>query len=362
MTSFSPEDLNQTTPAWFFTRWITHFCAPIFVFLAGISSYLFYQKIQNKKTLSIFLLKRGIWLILLEILWVNFSWTLDFPTNKGFIFLQVIWVIGISMILLAALIHLPRIALLTFSALLVLGHNLLDHIQPESWGSFDWLWKTLHGSFSFIPITDNFGFLIVYAVIPWVAVMTAGYLFGFVFTLSKERRNKWLIYTGSLAILLFILLRGFNIYGDPSPWSIQERGSIFSLLSFLNVNKYPPSLSYLLMTIGSSMFLLYTFENWVASFWNRMQDVLKIYGKVPFFFYMAHFAVINIAAQIYHNIRYGESIIFLVRGQETWPAEYQAELWLTYLAWLGTVFLFYFLCRWYGKYKSTHHQWWLKYL
>ena len=362
LTPFAPEDLTQTSMGWFFTRWITHFCAPVFVFLAGTSAFLFGQQVNDKGQLAKFLLSRGIWLLFIEITVINLSWTFSWYTTTGMVFFQVIWVIGISMISLAGLIYLPEKWIAMIGLLLVAGHNALDGITPDSFGGLGWFWNLLHMGFSFIPLNRDpaFGIFVVYPLIPWIGVMALGYVFGNVMLWEKIRRQTFIIKLGLVLITMFIILRFVNIYGDPNPWNIQERGAVFTLLSFLNTTKYPPSLLFLMMTMGPGLLLLVPFENLKG----KGMEILKVFGKVPFFFYVSHFLIIHLGSRVFYYITLGENINFfrLMAMGEDFPNGYLPRLWLVYVVWGVLMVFLYFLCKWYGNYKATHGYWWLKYL
>ncbi len=358
-TPFAPEDIQQTNPALFFTRWITHFCAPVFVFLAGAGAFLYGRK-AGAAALRRFLWTRGLWLIFLEFTVINLSWMFDWPWNEGFMFGQVIWVIGLSMLLLAGLAYLPWRALLALGLALVLGHNLLDGVQPDAWGRFGWLWNVLHIGWGWIPLNEqqSFGFLVVYPLIPWVAVMLLGYVFGQVMEWAPERRSRWLWQAGLALCLFFVLLRATNWYGDPSHWAPQEAGGVYSLLSFLNTTKYPPSLLFLCMTLGPGLLLLLLFEKRT----NALTAFFEVFGKVPFFFYFLHFSIIHAGSRLYFYVTRGWHTDFFSNPPERWPEGYTSSLVLVYAAWLVLLGGMYFLCRWYARYKFSHSHWWLKYL
>ncbi len=249
---FSPTDLTQTTVPLFFTRWITHFCAPVFMFLAGTSAFLIRQG-KTKKELSYFLLTRGLWLVFLELTIVNFGWT--FNIHFPFFVLGVIWALGVSMIVLCVLVYLPYSAILGIGILLVGGHNLLDkiHIPGNTFKSF--LWSLLHdptwGKGSDQVIFKGHSVIVDYSVLPWIGVIALGYCFGYLYKpdVDASTRRKRLLMLGSASVLLFILLRALNVYGDPHPW-LTQKSSAFTILSFLKVTKYPPSLQFILLTLG----------------------------------------------------------------------------------------------------------------
>lgn len=248
---YDPLDFTQTTTAIFLTRWITHFCAPVFVFLAGTSAWLSGFK-KGKKRLSAFLLTRGIWLLFVEVLVMNFAFTFNF--HPGSIFLQTIWALGVSMMALSFLIYLPKRVILLLSLAIVFGHNLLDNVHVGGGGFSELGWSMLHES-KFLPL-HPVGIFVLYPVLPWIGVMAAGYCFGELYTsLTADNRKKKLILLGSLCIFLFIVIRFTNVYGNLGPWE-KQKSLVFTILSFINTTKYPPSLLYSLMTIGPAILLL----------------------------------------------------------------------------------------------------------
>ncbi|MCC6283011.1 MAG: DUF1624 domain-containing protein [Saprospiraceae bacterium] len=355
-TPFQPEDMTQTWPALFFTRWITHLCAPLFVFLAGISAWLYGNKVNNNKTLSRYLFTRGLWFVFLEFAVVNLSLMFEWPWVKGFVFVQVLWAIGCSMIVLSALIHLPMRWIAGIGLVMVAGHNLLDRISADSWGSFSWLWKVLHVGGGWIPFNESqsFGLIVAYPLIPWIGVMALGYVFGPVMRWEAAKRQRFLWQMGAGLILFFIALRATNLYGDLKDWAPQERGAVYSLLSFLNATKYPPSLLYLCMTIGPGLLLLLLFERTSGP----VHSFLRVYGQVPFFFYLIHFSLIHALSAMY----FGWEVDFFFSPPDTWPPDYVQSLGLVYVVWLLFIGVMYLVCRWYGKYKFSHDYWWLKYV
>ncbi len=351
---FAPEDLTQTTPAIFFTRWITHFCAPVFVFLAGTSAFLSGQK-KTKQELSKFLLKRGVWLIILEFTVVNFAWSFNY--KLPFIGLGVIWAIGISMIVLAAAIHLHFKAVFALGLILICGHNLLDAVHFDSV-----FWSALHEPKIF-NLDEGHRVRFSYPVLPWIGIMLLGYCFGKLYTkdFSAGARRKWLIITGAAAIALFVVTRALNIYGDPAPWSSQSSAT-FTLLSFLNTTKYPPSLLYTLMTLGPAMLFLAIAEKISGSL---ARAIIRI-GRVPMFFYILHLYLIHFMAMFAAEFS-GFSWTDMILQRRTWIDPqlkgYGFSLGVTYLVWIGIVLLLYPLCKWYDQYKTNHKEkWWLSYL
>lgn len=356
---FAPENISETSASYFFTRWITHFCAPVFVFLAGTSIYLYLQKVKDKNVVSTFLVKRGLWLVLVEIIIINWAWSWKMIWNSWGFFLQVIWAIGVAMIAMALLIRLSNKILLIVSMLIIFGHNLLNAITPNDLGSFDWFWKIFHEQ-GWIPFaSDNsFGMYVVYPILPWIGVMAAGFVFGQVMIWEPEKRIKLLWKLGIGSILLFVVLRYSNIYGDTGVWETQKNG-LFTFIDFLNTQKYPPSLLFILMTLGPSFLLLIVFEKWKT----KLFDFLKVFGRVPFFFYILHFPVIHFSSMLYFRITEGTWFdLANSGGPKNWPEFYQPSLFRLYLVWVLIVIFFYFLCSWYNNYKTKHNYWWLKYI
>ena len=355
-TSFSPEDLSQTYTALFYSRWITHFCAPVFVFLSGVSAYLHMTaKTMEKRDFSKFLISRGLWLILVEITWVSFAWQLW--TYNSF-YLQVIWTIGISMICLGGLIHLSKKSILIISLIMIFGHNFLDGIDPEIFGNFSWLWNILHNqTYVMTPSLPIRGFLTGYPCIPWIGVMALGYVMGQVFTQPMEQRHKNLFKIGFGSVALFVVLRYMNVYGDTTDWSVQERGFGFTIMSFFNTEKYPPSLLFLLMTLGPSLLLMPLMDRMSG----RVASFLQIYGKAPFFFYVLHLPLVHISSYILYYLFYqGDGSSF--RSHASWASSYEPSMLRWYLMTVFFVLLFYNPCKWFGEYRQTHKHWWLSYI
>ncbi|MCG8463881.1 MAG: heparan-alpha-glucosaminide N-acetyltransferase domain-containing protein [Xanthomonadales bacterium] len=355
ITPFSPEDLSQSTAGFFFTRWITHFCAPVFVLLSGTSAYLYALKRgASKGELAQFLLSRGLWLIIVELTLVNFSWQFGY----GAAILQVIWVLGWSMIILAGLIYLPRWLIISIGLAAVLGHNALDGLNAESVGVPQWLWLFWHQSgFYSWPVAGIYGLFFGYPILPWFGVMALGYALGPWFAKPLAERSNKLLLMGLLMVVAFAVLRGFNLYGNPTLWASDARGGLWSLMALLNTEKYPPSLHYLLMTLGPSCVLLALVENWRG--W--LADQLMLFGKVPFFFYILHIPLIHLTALIYENWRYGQKVVGL-SPPETWPADYVPSLLLCYAVWAGTILVLYWPCRWFAGIRKRYSYWWLSYL
>jgi uncharacterized membrane protein len=357
-----PLNLITTTPWLFFTRWITHFCAPIFVFLSGVSIYL--QSLRKtKKELSAFLIKRGLWLIFAEVVIVTLA--ISFNPFYNFILLQVIWAIGISMVILGVLIHLPFKFILTLALVIVLGHNLLD--IPESAPGFKagFWWDLLHhGFFAVYPFAPNHVVAIMYPFVPWLGLMLLGYCTGtfFTSTYSSEQRKKILLRIGMAVILFFIVVRLINVYGDPFSWSVQRNG-LYTFLSFIKVHKYPPSLMYMCMTIGPALIFLALIEKVQNGFTN----VFRTYGRTAFFYYILHFYLAHLLCGIAFFMR-GHSLQDAINAMQNVPFLFNIPgegygLVIVYMIWAFVVISLYPLCKWYDKYKTSHKEkWWLSYL
>ena len=353
-----PTNLETTTTGLFLTRFITHFCAPTFVFLAGTSAY-FYGRNKTKKQLSRFLWTRGLWLVFVELVIMDLMWTF----NPGFdlILFGVIWAIGVSMIVLAILVYLPLKWILAFGFIMVLGHNILDPVQVEGSGPLAWIWAMLHVQQPFV--TGGRMFFFVYPLIPWIGVIGLGYGFGHLYAKDFDplRRRKWLSGIGLAAVGLFIVLRAFNIYGNPEPWTGQK-DTVFTLLSFIKVFKYPPSLQYLLLTLGPTIFILGQVEN----FKNGFSRWLQVFGKVPFFFYILHIFLIHLlalGAMAWSGGNWQEMVLDMSSFTSEALAGYGYPLWTVYLIWLIVILILYPVCKAYMKYKiGNRDKWWLSYL
>lgn len=354
----TPTNMATTSPALFFTRWITHFCAPVFVFLSGTAAFLNGQK-KTTAALSRFLLSRGLWLIVVEFALVSLALTFNPLYNT--IFLEVIWATGISMVLLALLIHLPFRMLLIIGLLIFFFHNLLDYPEAARNGQLNIVWSFIHGRNAAVNLNDSHILLLGYSFLPWTGLMILGYCCGRLFTAKTDAayRKKKLLQMGISLVLIFLVTRFINHYGDPAPWQPQ-RTAVITLLSFMNVNKYPPSLVFCCMTIGPALILLALTE----PVQNRVTSFFTVYGRVPLFYFLAHFFFIHLLCVILffesgHSI--GEAVDpkspFVFR-----PQHFGYSLWIVYLIWIFVVLCMYPLCRKYNRYKLTHGQWWLSYL
>ncbi|WP_248723673.1 DUF1624 domain-containing protein [Seonamhaeicola sp. ML3] len=355
----SPTNLETTTPILFFTRFITHYCAPVFVFLAGSSAFL-YGSNKSKLQLFKFLFTRGIWLILLEIFINSLNWTFDY--TYSFVVLQVIWAIGISMLILSFLIWLPKQVILIIGIVLIAGHNLLDTIVMEGSSIKATFWYILHQP-NMVPLGENRLVYFAYPIIPWVGLIALGYCMGTLYSkhFNFEKRKMWLLGLGTASIFLFIVLRTWNIYGDLTPWSIQDT-TPKTILSYFNVTKYPPSLAYLLITIGPSLLFLCAIEK----IKNKTTDFLLVFGRVPLFYYFLHIFIIHIFA-ILGVVIFNENWQEILANMSSRPimglAKHGYSLFVVYIIWIGIITLLYFPCKKYMTYKAGNKEkWWLSYL
>lgn len=345
---FDPLDLTQTNAAYFATRWITHFCAPIFIMLAGVSAYLV-SKRCTRAELSRFLLTRGLWLVALEFTVVHASWFFNLRYDDGF-FMQVIWAIGMSMVVLAALVHLPVRAIGAIALAMIVGHNLLDGIAPERFGALAPLWNVLH-----VPGNIGIG-LLFYPLIPWVGVMAAGFVLGAAYDLGQERRRYIFRTAGILALGAFFVLRYFNIYGDPQPWTPQATFGL-GVMSFLDVEKYPPSLLYVLMTLGTGLLLL----GWFESARGRLASILETFGRVPLFVYLLHIVLAHLGAGLI-ALAMGHGTAVLTNIFAYLPAGWGFGLFGVYVAWFLVLAALYSPARWFAGIKRRRRDWWLSYV
>jgi uncharacterized membrane protein len=349
--SADPTNLTTTTPILFFTRWITHYCAPVFVFLAGISAFLQSEKKQNTRSISMFLFLRGLWLVLLEISVINFGWTFD--TTASLYILQVIMAIGISMVLLSLIIYLPRKALVAVGLALVAGHNLLDGIVVSGTGVKVFVWSLLHQQ-KLIMLDNGTALFIVYPVMPWIGLMVLGYACGTLYrqnTGSKGRR-KFLLVSGLSLTGGFILLRYINGYGDPHPWSTQK-DLLYTILSFINTTKYPPSLLYLMMTTGPALMMLYIFECWKFT----TVPALRIIGRVPLFYYVLHIYLLHLLAfggVVFYGMDWRSMILTRENLLSDRLSAYGYSLYIVYLVWASVVLMIYPFCKMYCRYKEAN--------
>lgn len=354
----NPTNLATTTAGLFLTRWITHFCAPVFFLLTGTGARLALQRLSRSE-LSRFLLTRGMWLLFLEVVVMRFA--LQFNLDYQVTIITVLWALGWSMIVLAALIHLSDWAIAAFGIVLVAGHNLLDGVPASTFGSLAPLWSVLHAP-GFLINTPQHVVFIAYPLIPWLGVTALGYTLGQAWRWSEARRRPLLQRLGLGLSVAFVLLRLLNVYGDPVAWSVQK-SPLWTLLSFLNTNKYPPSLLFLLMTLGPALLLLRVFDSGVP----RWLKPALVIGKVPLFFYILHFYLIHLLAVAACYIRFG-SVGGMFQSPDlshfpfTAPPGWAASLPVIYLLWALVVLALYPLCRWYAGVKRRRKDWWLSYL
>ena len=374
---FDALDPTRTNVALYFTRWITHFCAPTFVFLAGTGAYLQFARGKSKRELSRFLVTRGLWLIFLEITIVRLGVSFNFD-YRIFGMFQVIWVIGVSMIVLAALIHLPLSLITAFGGLMVAFHNLLDGFRVESWrdenspipGIGAKVWMLLHQPFEAFPILPVLSpvIFVIYPLIPWVGVMALGYAFGALYQKDAAYRKRMLKIMGATAIVLFIVLRAFDFYGDPQKWS-QQKNLVFTVLSFLNTTKYPPSFLFLLMTLGPAILALAYFERKTPAprntFAGRVREFFITFGRVPLFFYLLQWFTAH-AISVFLHWAFGKPVKWLFQSPVDWfsalPQGVGFNLVVVYLSWIAGVLLLYPLCKWFAGVKKRRRDWWLSYL
>ena len=354
-----PTNLETTTPLLFFTRFITHYCAPVFVLLAGTSAFLYGTR-KTKSELFKFLFSRGIWLIFLEIVVNNLIWTFDLSFSIQIF--QVIWAIGFSMVCLSLLIFLPKKILLIIGLILIAGHNLLDSIVTEGQSMQNIIWYVLHQE-QFLAFSPNKLIIIKYPVIPWIGTMVLGYLLGTFYQkgYAKTKRKKWLLRIGLGALAIFFVLRGLNIYGDLTPWRFQDTITK-TVLSFFNVTKYPPSLLFACITLGPALLFLRTIE----STKNRVTDFFLVFGRVPLFYYFIHVFFIHLLA-FGGIVIYGanwEDMILTANGfLNANLIDYGYSLQIVYPVWLSVVLLLYPVSKKYMLYKANNKdKWWLSYL
>jgi uncharacterized membrane protein len=353
----SPTDLSSTTPILFFTRWITYLCAPTFVFLAGTSAYISSSKKNDVSQSRKFLFKRGIWLIALEFTIMNFAIYFDLGFHN-FIF-EVIATIGVGFIILSLLLNLTPKTIAVIGLIIVFCHNLFPMLPFEK----DSLLKNILSPFfapGFFPITNKMNFLMAYPPIPWLGIMLVGFASGKLFQLPGNARKNIFIRLGVVALLLFVALRFINAYGDPSLWSSQKN-AVFTFLSFMNVTKYPPSLLFCLVTLGI-MFLILALGEVMN---NRLTNIASVYGKTPLFYFIVHFYLIHISMIGLMFLQgFGWRELDFASGTFGRPmgAPSGLNLWAVYVVWIVVVLALYKPCLWFGQYKATHKQWWLKYI
>jgi uncharacterized membrane protein len=356
MTGASPTNLASTSTLLFMTRWITHFCAPVFMLTAGMGAW-FYSQGKTKGQLSAFLVTRGIWLVVLELTLMQFAYNFNLSTANP-ILLLVLYALGASMLMLAALIWLP-LPLVAAISLAVIGlHNLADGVRSQSP-----LWLLLHQVGAF-PFAGRI-WITAYSIVPWFAVMALGFCLGALFSKPPADRQRWLLRAGIATTIAFIVIRVINGYGDPSPWSWQASAP-FTVWSFVNTTKYPPSLDFLLMTLGPALIVLSGFERLTLSKANP----LIVFGRVPLFYFVLHFFAAHVTIVLLSLIRYGggamafmwQPVPSMGGPREEFPPSFGYDLWVAYAVWLVIVLALYPLCLWFSRIKQRSQTWWLSYL
>lgn len=361
--SNSPTDLSQASAAMFFTRWLTHFCMPVFMFSAGAGAFLWWNR--GKKTraeLSRFLATRALWFLALEVFIMNFAYSFNISAH-GLILLLVLYIFGACMLLMAALIYLPLRWIAVLSIAIIVLHNLLDPYSASQFGKLAWAWHVLHQPG--VLMLANRPAFVVYPILPWIGVMGAGFCFAQLFTLQEKARRSLVFRLGVAMTAAFLVLRTMNLYGDPSHWS-RQKSALFTALSFLNCTKYPASLDYILMTIGPALILLVWYDR--IRFSNR--NPLIVFGRVPLFYFVLHFYAIHILLGAMSYIRYGNRVFSFIFNampamggpREVYPPDFGYPLWVTYAVWIGVVAALYPICRRFAEYKASHRSWWLSYL
>lgn len=364
-TDVDPTANPNVSLALFATRWVTHFCAPVFVLLAGVSAGLMVSR-KSRNELARFLFTRGVWLILVEILVIATAWSFSpggIPEAGGLTWtaMQVIWAIGASMVALCGLQYLGRNACLALGAAVVAAHNLLDPIWPAS-QLFDqqWpLWVALHSPMSLAA--GPFLFVFRYPLLPWIGVMLLGFGISGVFALPPARRNAILFASGMSLTLGFLLLRASGVYGDPNPWQGQPGGSVATAIDFLNVTKYPPSLLFLMMTLGPAAMLCALADRISGGSPGAIKDALIMFGRVPFAFYVAHLYLIHSLSVLLGLIQ-GFRLDQMMTMSRFYPRDFGLGLPAVYLVWALVVALLYPLCRWVADVKARRRDWWLSYV
>ncbi|MGH7612418.1 MAG: DUF1624 domain-containing protein [Gemmatimonadales bacterium] len=351
------------SPGIFFTRWVTHFCAPAFIFFAGTSAFLYGR---THRDLSRFLLTRGAWLVLLELTVIRVAWTFNLDFGS-YLLAGVIWVIGWCMILMAGLVRLPLATVGAIGLVVIAAHNLIPMPGGDAVSA---LWKVMYVGLYAGPIQLGDGgpnLVVLYSIVPWIGVMAAGYGFGSILTMEPSRRNRACLAVGLGATALFLLLRGFNLYGDPRPWSTaaadpNDPPPMPALLAFLNTTKYPASLNFLLMTLGPTITLI----PWADRVRGALVRWITVFGRVPFFYYVLHIPLIHALALVVSQIRLGAVSPWLFTnhpmGNPPAPEGYTWSLGLLYVVWAVAIVLLFFPCRWFADLKARRKDPWLSYL
>jgi uncharacterized membrane protein len=353
-----PLDAATTNPILFFTRWVTHFCAPCFVFLSGLSAWLQGQR-KTPGVLQRFLITRGLWLVLVDLVLMSLALTADL--HYGLLVLETLWSIGISMFILGLLLKLPFRILLAIGLVIVFGHNLLDFAEVNLAGKLPVWWSIMHKP-TITPLWQGHSLFVLYPFLPWTGLMILGYCSGKIFTGMEARKSqRLLLMLGVGSVAIFIILRTINIYGDPLRWA-QQQTTLRTFFSFMNVQKYPPSLLFLCVTIGPALIFL----SMVKNTRSRLAKVISVYGRVPLFYFVVHFIILHVAQVITYLSR-GHSVVEGMTGVPGLPFKFAMpgegySLGIVYLIWISIVILMYPLCKWYDSYKLNHKEkWWLSY-
>lgn len=358
----SPTDLTRTTAVLFLTRWVTHICAPVFMFTAGMGAFLWWHQRHTRSQLSTFLVTRGLWLVVLELTVMRLAYDFDVSLRDP-VLLLVLWVLGACMIGLAAMVWLPPRALAGVSLAIIVLHNVLDRVQASQFGGGAWIWNLFHQPGAFRVA----GTLVIvgYPVVPWIAVMALGFVVGRVFLVDASLRRQRLIVAGTVSTLAFVAIRALNLYGDPVPWS-QQQGAVATMLSFLNTTKYPPSLAFLLMTLGPGTLMLAAFDRPTL----KPTHPLVVFGRVPLFYFVVHFFAAHVVAAVLAWLRYGRAawafmfhpVPSMGGPADLFPPAFGYDLWVAYLVWVLIVLALFPACRWFARIKSSRRDGWLSYL
>ena len=354
--TMNPLDVEQTSAWLYATRWITHFCAPVFVFLAGVSAFLYGSRTDSRGQLSRFLLTRGLFLIVMEFTLIAMAWNFSSPDLA----LIVIWAIGASMVALAGLVWLPRVVVFLIGLVILVGHNLLDPITPAALGDAGWLWTVLHDPGPILSSSGEFIAFVAYPLLPWIGVMALGYGLGAIFLAEPEERGRFLTFTGLGMIALFLILRGLDLYGDANHWETWP--NVWQAVGdFLDTTKYPPSLLYVLMTLGPAFVLLPLLDRMEGP----VARVFQTYGRVPFFVYvahilLAHLLMVAVGMAMGHPFALFQNV--LPNPQPLIDVGWGFGLGVVYLVWIAVLVVLYPLCVWFGRLKERRRSWWLSYL
>ena len=354
----SPTNLATASVPLFLTRWITHICAPVFFLLTGTGAFLSRQRFTGPE-LSRFLFTRGLWLILLELTLIRFLW--QFNLDYQLTMITVIWALGWAMVVLSLLVRMPVWVAITFGLVLIGGHNLFDGVDPATLGAWQPVWQILHVP-GFLLNEPGRGVFLAYPLIPWVGVTAVGYGLGQVYRWEADRRRQFLVRAGLAAVGAFLILRAINVYGDPRPWTPQDSG-VYTVLSFINTNKYPPSLLFLLMTLGPALLLLWGLDRGTP----RLLRPALIFGRVPLFYYLTHILLLHLIAVGLSWFRFGE-VAWMFQSPTvdrfpiTQPPGWPLNLPLVYLIWALVVICLYPICRWFAGLRQRRNEAWLSYL